>query len=308
MKKKKAGKRSKKGNDNLKLLYIFIGAVLLLGAALYIFTTEEKSFLISRPPDKESVNKEATVPAAAQQTVTQVMPARPIVKSDNISPTSSLPKLAIIIDDIGFNENYLDLINISVPLTLAVIPHTEYAVTAALAGREAGVEIMMHLPMEPKGYPETDPGRWALLTNMQKKEIIKNVNANFARLSDVKGVNNHMGSSFTEYGEGMRVVLEEIKKRGLFFVDSRTSYRSKAYSIARAMGIKSAERSIFLDNVQTKSAISEQIAKAVKVAKEKGKAIAIGHPSKATISTLAEIAPHILNDGVELVFASAIVD
>lgn len=308
MKKKKAGKKSKKGNDNLKLLYLFIGAVLLLGAALYIFTTEEKSTVISRPTDKESVNKEATVPAAAQQTVTQAMPVKPIVKADNISPASSLPKLAIIIDDIGFNENYIDLINISVPLTLAVIPHTEYAVTAALAGREAGVEIMMHLPMEPKGYPDADPGRWALFRNMQREEIIKNLDANFARLSDVKGVNNHMGSSFTEYGEGMKVVLEEIKKRGLFFVDSRTSYRSKAYSIARDMGVKSAERSIFLDNVQTKSAISKQIAKAVKAAKEKGKAIAIGHPSKATISTLAEIAPHILDDGVELVFASAIVE
>ncbi len=308
MKKKKARKKSKKDNDNLKLLYLFIGAVLLLGAALYIFTTEEKSSLISRPPDKESVKKEATVPTTAQQPVTQAMPARPIVKGNNISPASSLPKLAIIIDDIGFNESYIDLINISVPLTLAVIPSTKHASVAAQAGKAGGLEIMMHLPMEPKGYPETDPGRWALLANMEEEEIIRNLNVNFEMLPDVKGVNNHMGSSFTEYAEGMKVVLKEIKKRGLFFVDSRTSYRSRAYSIARHMGIRSAERAVFLDNVQTKEAISVQISAAVKAAKEKGMAIAIGHPSKATISTLAEIAPHIIDEGVELVFASAIVD
>ncbi|MDT8317854.1 MAG: divergent polysaccharide deacetylase family protein [bacterium] len=308
MKKKKAGKKPKKGNDNLKLLYLFVGAVLLLGAALYIFTTEDKGSTISGSPHKKSSDKEATVPASAQPAATQAMPARPVVQGERLSLTLSLPKLAIIIDDIGFNESYIDLINISVPLTLAVIPHTEYAVSAALAGSEAGLEIMMHLPMEPKGYPEADPGKWALLTNMKEEEILKNVNANFARLPDVMGVNNHMGSRFTEYAEGMKVVLEEVKKRGLFFVDSRTSYRSRAYSIAREMGIKSAERSIFLDNVQTKSAISQQMAKAVKAAKEKGKAIAIGHPSKATILTLAEIAPHLIDEGVELVFASAIVD
>ena len=117
-----------------------------------------------------------------------------------------------------------------------------------------------------------------------------------------------MGSSFTEYAEGMKVVLKEVKKRGLFFIDSRTSYHSKAFSIARDMGIRTAERSVFIDNVQTKEAISLQIAEAVKVAKEKGEAIAIGHPSRATISTLAEIAPYLHSEGVELVFASALVD
>ena len=308
MKKKKVGKKSKKGNDNLKLLYLFIGAVLLLGAALYIFTTEEKPYVISRPLNEKSVNKESlkvTLPTAVKPNTIQVIPK---AQSDNISPTSSLPRLAIIIDDIGFNESYIDLINISVPLTLAVIPSTKYAALAAEAGNAAGLEVMLHLPMEPKGYPEPDPGKWALLTNMQAEEIIRNLNMNFEMLPSIKGVNNHMGSSFTEYAEGMKVVLEEVKKRGLFFVDSRTSYRSKAFSIARDMGIKSAERSVFIDNVQTKEAISLQIAEAVKVAKEKGEAIAIGHPSRATISTLAEIAPYLHDEGVELVFASAIVD
>ena len=305
MKKKKAGKKSKKNNDNLKLLYLFIGAVFLLGAALYIFTVEEKYSETARKPDKKSVNKASST---AQPTTIKVMPERPSDQGGNISTSSSLPMLAIIIDDIGFNESYVDLINISVPMTLAVIPSTKYASLAAKAGKEGGMEIMMHLPMEPKGYPETDPGRWALLKVMGEDEISRNLDANFDMLPDVKGVNNHMGSSFTEYAEGMEVVLKGIKKRGLFFVDSRTSYRSKAYSIARGMGIKSAERSTFLDNVQTKEAISAQIAKAVKAAKEKGKAIAIGHPSKATIATLAEVAPYIIDEGVQLVFASAVVD
>ncbi len=291
MKKKKAGKKSKKGNDNLKLLYFFIGAVLLLGAALYVLALEDAPKIADKLVNKKAISR--PTPGDLGHTPKKAIPQKAVTEIADIPPVSSLPRLAIIIDDIGFNENYIDLISISVPLTLAVIPHTKYAAPAAEAGTAAGLEVMLHLPMEPKGYPETDPGKWALLTNMQEEEILRNLNMNFKILPGIKGVNNHMGSSFTEYAEGMKVVLKEVKKRGLFFVDSRTSYHSKAFSIARDMGIKSAERSVFIDNVQTKEAISLQIAEAVKVAKEKGEAIAIGHPSKATISTLAEIAPYL---------------
>ena len=306
MKKKRAGKKKKKGNDNLKLLYFFMGAVLLLGAALYVLALEDASKIANKPVNKNAISK--PTPGDLVPPPKKTIPQKNVNEAGDSPTVSSLPKLAIIIDDIGFNESYVDLINISVPLTLAVIPYTKYAAQAAEAGNVAGLEVMLHLPMEPKGYPETDPGKWGLLTNMQEEEILRNLNMNFEILPHIKGVNNHMGSSFTEYAEGMKVVLKEIKKRGLFFVDSRTSYRSKAFLIAREMGIKSAERSVFIDNVQTKEAISLQIAEAVKVAKEKGEAIAIGHPSRATISTLAEIAPSLHDEGVELVFASAIVD
>jgi len=115
-----------------------------------------------------------------------------------------------------------------------------------------------------------------------------------------------MGSKFTEYAGGMHHVLGELKKRGLFFIDSKTSTKSVAFSQARAMGIKTAERSVFLDNDQTEDAISRQLARAVEMAKTKGAAIAIGHPYRGTVNVLKKLLPSIEEKGIRLVTASGI--
>lgn len=294
---KKPSKKKKKGNDNIKLVYLFIAIVILLTGIL---------FFISGPEDHSERPLVSTQrPGKALEPVLQTETA--VSQLDEPTIISSLPKLAIIIDDVGFNKRFSDLINIQVPLTLAVIPFTPYSREAATKGHTAGLEVMLHLPMEPKGYPVSNPGQGALLTTMNGKDILTQTIADLNDVPNIQGVNNHMGSSFTEYSEGMKIVLKEIKKRNLFFVDSKTSILSTGYSLAKAMNIRTAERHVFLDNIQTEEAIIQQLREAVKIAKNTGEAVAIGHPYPSTVNVLRKLAPGLKEEGVELVLASALV-
>lgn len=294
--KKKPSKKKKKSNDNKKLVYLFAAIIVILAGILFFISEPEdhsKQFTVyTQKPEK--------VPGAnlSQKTGNLI---------DEPSGIVSLPKLAVIIDDIGFNKRFSDLIDIQVPLTLAVIPYTPYAHEAATKGHSAGLEVMLHLPMEPKDYPASNPGQGALLTTMSNDDILSQTILDLDNVPNVKGVNNHMGSSFTEYSEGMEIVLKEIKKRDLFFVDSKTSFQSTGYSLAKAMSIKTAERHVFLDNIQTEEAITEQLMEAVRLAKDKGEAVAIGHPYPSTVAVLRKLAPRLKDEGIELVLASALV-
>lgn len=147
---------------------------------------------------------------------------------------------------------------------------------------------MLHLPMEPKSYPEANPGPGALFRTMDRDQIEQAVDEAIAEVPCISGVNNHMGSSFTEDSERMLWVLETLQKRGLFFLDSRTSARTKANHLAGNVGIKIAERSVFLDNVQEEEAIRVQLRRLVTLARQKGQAIAIGHPYYVTCRVLTD--------------------
>ena len=294
--KKKPSKKKKKSNDNIKLVYIFIAIVIILTGILYLVSGpedhSERPLVSTQRPEK-----------ALEATLSQTAESQP----DESTIISSLPKLAVIIDDIGFNRRFSDLIDIQVPLTFAVIPFTPYSREAATKGHAAGLEVMLHLPMEPKGYPASNPGQGALLTTMSENDILNQTIADLNEVPNIKGVNNHMGSSFTEYSKGMKIVLKEIKKRNLFFVDSKTSIHSTGYALAKSMNIRTAERHVFLDNVQTEEAITQQLMEAVKAAKNTGEAVAIGHPYPSTVTVLRKLAPHLKDEGVELVLASALV-
>lgn len=292
--------RKKKNNDNIKLLYFFLVVALLLGAALYLLGNQGVTLHYpQRQTDKRGANKASTLTEKAEEK------AKDLQTSSITDKT--LPRLAIIIDDIGFTKRYTELIATKLPITYAIIPYTIHSVEAAREVSRSGMEVILHLPMEPRDYPEKDPGQGGLLTSMDEKRIIKEVRSNLDRVPYIKGVNNHMGSRFTEYAKGMELVLDEIKKRDLFFIDSKTSYKSRAYDLAKKMNIKSAERDVFLDNVQTEEAIKKQLEEAVAIAMEKGEAIAIGHPYPATIATLTKVAPGLKERGINLVFASALV-
>lgn len=294
MKGKKPGKK-KGGNDNGKLVYIFIIIIISLAGLLYFIGVDNKE--APKPITKRQEPQQREKPIIA------IKPATLPQQKQGITYSS---RLAVIIDDIGHNRRFIDLIELEVPITLAIIPFTPHSHEAAMKGRSAGVEVILHLPMEPKGYPALNPGKGALLTSMSPTDIRNNSIKGMEAIPNISGVNNHMGSLFTEYAEGMKIVLEEVQKRNLFFVDSKTSNNSKGYLLARSMKIKTAERNVFLDNVKTEEAITIQLMKAIAVARKEGEAIAIGHPYLETISVLKKIAPTLLDDGIELVVASQI--
>ncbi len=294
--------KNKKHNDNVKIIFAFIIIIIILCGVLYLVSTDNAPF--SQYPSSSGLLKNQPVADGRQYS----SPNSRIDSNSDIGPPphGALPKLALIIDDIGFNRRYEEIIKINIPLTLAIIPFTRYSRNAALNGETAGMGIMLHLPMEPQGYPKSDPGKGALLTTMNRETIRKLTSEAIAAVPEVGGINNHMGSRFTEYSEGMKVVLKEIKKRGLFFIDSKTSANSTGFSIARTMKIKTAERAVFLDNIQTEDAIKKQLMEAIQEAKKNGEAIAIGHPYPSTINVIKNVAPLIEKEGVELVLASQI--
>ncbi|WP_089944575.1 divergent polysaccharide deacetylase family protein [Candidatus Entotheonella palauensis] len=223
--------------------------------------------------------------------------------------TNASPQIAIVIDDMGWELPIAqDLLALDHPLSFAVLPQAPYQSKIAEAARQHKRELLLHLPMEPHGYPKVNPGPNALLGNMDSNQIVKLVRRALRSLPQVVGVNNHMGSSLTENPQVMRIVMRELKRRDLFFLDSRTSADSRAYQIARDMGIPTAKRHVFLDNNVQQAHISAQLHQLAQMASEQGHAIGIGHPYPETLHALKHTLPIILQAGVRIVPISRLVN
>lgn len=202
-------------------------------------------------------------------------------------PQAQGPKLAIVIDDIGQNMKVLKgLVNLQFPVTLAVWPNASYTRESVEIVTQKQRDLIIHFPMEPKGYPRYNPGDDALFVSMSADDIKKQIAENVAKIPEAIGVNNHMGSRFTGYSPGMDVALAEFKRHGLFFLDSLTTSTSVGRGSAKTAGIPFYERDIFIDNVKDVTAIVLQLKKAENVAVKKGYSIAIGHPYPETLAAL----------------------
>jgi polysaccharide deacetylase 2 family uncharacterized protein YibQ len=217
-------------------------------------------------------------------------------------------RLAIVIDDLGYDSRLAKrFLEIEGPLSFSVLPHGSASERIARRVHKAGRELLLHLPMEPKGYPEVNPGVGALLVDMPDVQFVKTLRKNLDSIPYISGVNNHMGSRLCEHEEKMRLVMQELKDRNLFFLDSRTSSETKAYSVAQQLKIPVAERDVFLDNIQSPRAIRSQMNRLIQSARLKGMAIGIAHPHEVTLGVLKEVIPNLAGNGVELVPVSEIV-
>ncbi|MBP2291130.1 divergent polysaccharide deacetylase family protein [Azospirillum rugosum] len=221
-------------------------------------------------------------------------------------PSSDKPAIAIVIDDMGVDRKRSNrAAALPAPLTLAWLPYAHDLSAQARAARAAGHELLLHLPMEPSGH--ADPGPDALLVSLGKAEILRRAKAAMDSYDGFVGVNNHMGSRFTADHASMALVLPEIAKRGLLWLDSRTTAKSAGLSIAQELRMPYAGRDVFLDNEMTVPAVRAQLAKTEQVARHQGYAIAIGHPHDATIEALASWLPEVQKRGFVLVPVSAVV-
>ena len=216
-------------------------------------------------------------------------------------------RVAIIIDDMGSSMREVNaFLSIELPLTFAVIPSLGRAKAVAEAAHGAGAEVMLHMPMEPEGYPKQRLESIGLLVGMENAEIAERVNGYFKSVPFATGANTHMGSRFTQHADKMEVVLRVLKGKGLFFVDSKTSPASVGYQTARALGLRCATRQVFLDNVQDEAAIGRQLAQLAAIARKHGSAIAICHPHPSTIRALKSVMPQLARSGITFVYASAL--
>ncbi|PWR23819.1 divergent polysaccharide deacetylase family protein [Zavarzinia compransoris] len=216
------------------------------------------------------------------------------------------PLLAIVIDDVGVARRDLDaLLDLDPGVTFAIMGYAERMDDFARKARARGHELMIHVPMEPQG--NADPGPNALKLGLGADEIRRRLRWHLDRHDSYVGINNHMGSRFTADAAAMAVVAEELRARGLLFLDSKTIGNSAGEDRARAAGIPTASRDVFLDNEIGANAIEAQLVLAERRAREKGTAIAIGHPHAATVEALARFLPQAKARGIAIVPVSTVI-
>jgi len=222
-------------------------------------------------------------------------------------PTATLSpnrrgKLAILLDDVGQS---MELVPAAAALPeavgVAVLPFLPHSVDAAAELHRTGHEIWLHLPMEPAGYPRRNPGPGAVLVSMPEEDVRRTVRSALNNVPYIVGVNNHMGSKATADLRVMTWVMQEISARGLRFIDSRTTAATVAEEAARAQGIRTGRRKVFLDNSSNEAAIELQLAEAVERARREGELIAIGHLHGPTIRVLERELPGLARRGIDLV-------
>jgi len=196
-------------------------------------------------------------------------------------------RLAIVIDDMGEDVAIArELAQLDAPVAFSIWPDSGHREDVLKIAKSSGREILIHLPMQPKGYPKVAPGPHPLLVTMNAEQIKAEVTRAVKRVHGAIGVNNHMGSQFTEYPAGMHAALAAMRTEGLFFLDSRTTARTVGVAEAKRLGMRVQQRDVFLDNDQNAAAILKQLRQAENIAKERGHAIAIGHPHKETLAAI----------------------
>lgn len=206
-----------------------------------------------------------------------------------------LPLLAIIIDDMGYQQQLdEELLHLNLNLSFAFLPHGPHTPEQAEQAGRLGRDVLLHLPMEPRDQ-RWDPGPGALTLAMTPAERAELFARDLALVPQAVGVNNHMGSRFTEDPAAMQDFLGLLRDRRLFFLDSLTSPESLGYSLAREMGVKASRRQVFLDNVREQARIREQIRALLAAAERQGGAVGIGHPYPQTLAALREAGPEILS-------------
>ena len=269
------GKNSKLQTKIIYVL-IFLALGLVIGLTLAI----------------REINKEEAEPTA-------------IKKEGKIVRSGLSGKIALIIDDFGYrNDEVSDgFLSMDVDVTFAVIPGHEHSQSFATKAKQRGFEVIVHMPMEPAPGEE----KFILTTTMTSQEIENRVKRALSQLPETKGMNNHQGSTATENERIMSVVGSVLKKRGKFFVDSRTSPRTIGNFVMKRLGVKTAIRNVFLDNEADKNTINNQIDQLIKIAKQKGSAIGVGHARPLTLKILQERIPELEKSGFQFTFVSELV-
>lgn len=223
-------------------------------------------------------------------------------------PALAPPKalIAVVIDDVGFVESASELAIALDPLfTLSILPYGDHVERFAALAREAGHEVLLHMPMQPSG--PIDPGPNALVSGLSGQEIRDRLGVAFARVPQAIGFNNHMGSLLTTDAEAMAVVLDEIMARGMMALDSVTTPDTVVGELAVALGVPNGSRDVFLDNNRDPTLIALQLEELERVAFATGSAIALCHPYEETIAVLNAWWPAARARGIQLVPISALV-
>jgi len=232
------------------------------------------------------------------------------VPETKLVPQSNGPRIAFIIDDVGaYDIGPLELKRLGIPITASILPDSRRARECARWANEYQLETIIHLPMQPTNSEGMSFDRNKTITPQSTDTEIRALIRHARQVvPQAHGLNNHQGSLVTSNRDIMTRVLKIIREEKLFFIDSRTIGNSVAYDMARAMNIRTTQKDIFIDHVQTYSHSIEQIKKLVETARRKGKAVAIGHPFQSTISAIRDSISYIKSSGVKIVLVKQLLE
>jgi polysaccharide deacetylase 2 family uncharacterized protein YibQ len=255
------------------------------------------------PPAPAPATAPATPPTPPR--VAAAVPARPPAR-DAALPVQ--PRAAIVIDDLGQRLEHLEQIErLELPVSIAVIPGLPATARTVDEAARRGIEMLLHQPMEPREEGGKNAGAGVLLVAMSPGELTAQLRRGFDAVPGAVGVNNHMGSRFTEDASALALVMPELKSRGLFWLDSRTSPATRGAAAARAAGVPAIERDVFLDADRDPAFIRSQLRLLLQTARRRGTAVGIGHPHPETLAALLELRAELLASGVALVPVSQLV-
>jgi hypothetical protein len=223
------------------------------------------------------------------------------------APAEGRPRIAVVIDDLGLDKKRTErTLVLPGPLTLSFLAYAADLPKLSDAAKRAGHELLVSVPMEPISRAE-DMGPNGLTVGLTHDEMLRRLRWNLDRFDGYVGINNHMGSRFTHDAASMTPVMEELRARGLLFLDARTVGNSTGVDVARRLGVPNAARDVFLDNEVNAAAIAGQLAEVERIARRHGSAVAIGHARDATIEQLDAWLASLPGKGFALVPVSTIV-
>lgn len=216
--------------------------------------------------------------------------------------------VAFVIDDWGYNKNNVGLIlEIKRPVTVAILPNLRYSEEIAREIKKGNKphDIILHLPLESKSNVTPEPN--TIRCDMEEKKILSILRGDLESMPGIIGVSNHQGSRATRDKKVMKIILGELKKKKLFFLDSLTTPDSACRGIAGRARLKFAERDVFLDLTAKKDLkemefyVKRQIQKLARIALEQGSAIAIGHDKAVTLKAIKNSIPELEAQGIKIV-------
>lgn len=231
------------------------------------------------------------------------------VEKEKVGRYEKRPRVAIILDDAGGKiPDYPEIFSIKQPLTISVIPHLPWSGKIAEDAVNNSFEVMLHLPMEPENGMYVYSNGKMVLVSMPEDEIKRIVLDGLGDIKWAVGVNNHMGSRATKNRRVMSAVMDAIKGKEVYFVDSRTTDNSVVIDTARKSGILSASNNVFLDGGTDRSSVESKLKELIYKARVHGEAVGIGHATRSmTIKVLKELMPVYASSGINFVYASELV-
>ena len=288
-------KRSRSRISPVTVFFVLLS--LALGVVLYVKTRPS-------PPSR----RPAVTPSPAPPPHPRASPSPRPTLSPSAAATPrgepSVPRIAIVIDDLGNDVPAMERIaRWPYDVCGAVLPVLPASSRTARQLEESGKQVLLHLPMEPRN-PRMRPGPGVVLRSQTEEQIAQTLESDLDSVPGAAGVSNHMGSAATADSRVMRAVARVLARRGLFFLDSRTTGATVAGEAAREERVPTVSRRVFLDDVATEVEVRKALDELIARARAEGFAVGLGHPYAATLAVLERELPTLSQRGVRLVRVS----